>query len=111
MGLKNFIQTLIASNAGDGKVTGGDYENCAVSLGKLKDGTTKMSVVGLKQELIYIDKSDVKEFTILETGARWAQGGQTCVGNRYKVVLHNGKSFIITIFANSTSRYEAYFML
>ena len=111
MGLKSFLQTIIASNMGDGWVTGGDYEHCSVSLGKLKDGTTKLSIVGVGQELVYVEKSDVKEFAILETGAKWAKGNKNYVGNRYKVVLNNGKAFIISIIANSTSRYEAYFML
>ena len=106
---KNIARSIFANNAGDGWITGGDYEHSAVSLGKV-DGEEKLSIVTLK-ELIYVVKSDVQDFATIETGAKWSHGNKNYVGNRYKVILKNGKSFIMSIIANSTSRFEAYFML
>lgn len=105
-----FFSNIFKQSMRSGNVLGGDYLGYAVTLMTFKDKTRGMALTALGKE-VEIRKEVVKEFTILETGAKFTIGNNLKIGNRYKVSLNDGKSFIIGIVANDCSQFEATFML
>ena len=111
---KGFFKAAMNSASSSGTVTGGDYARYNVNLSTV-NGQTKMTLTMLGKPDVEISKENVKEFTTMETGAKWVTGSgsgqRTCLGNRYKVVMKDGKSFIMNVLANYTSKVEALFIL
>lgn len=111
MGFKNLISNIFKQAVSSGHVLGGEYFGRAVTLRTFEDQTKGMVLNVLGKEEVEIKKSDVKEFSIIETNAKFKIGNDIKIGNRYKVVLNDGISFIIGIVANHCSQFEAAFML
>lgn len=103
----NLFKQLMQSSS----VLGGDYFGYAVTLRTFEDKTCGMGLNALGKDEIRITKSDVKEFTVIETHASFKMGNNIKIGTRYKVVLNDGKSFIMGIVANDCSQFEATFLL
>ena len=106
-----FFGNIFKQAMKSGNVLGGDYFGYAVTLRTFEDKTRGMGLNVLGKDEIRITKNDVKEFTIVETNAKFTVGGNMKIGTRYKVVLNDGKSFIMGIVANDCSQFEATFML
>ena len=113
-GLKKFFKAAAQSAASLGVVTGGEFARYNVNL-VTKDGETKLIFTMLGKSDVEIVKSDVREFSTLESGAKWTTGSgsgkKICVGNRYKIVLNDGRAAIFNVLANYTGKIEAVFML
>ncbi|MBD5636396.1 MAG: hypothetical protein HDP28_01055 [Clostridia bacterium] len=111
MGFKSFLSNIFKQSMRSGSVLGGDYFGYAVTLRTFEDNTRGMGLNVLGKDEVKITKNDVKEFTIIETNAKFKIGNDLKIGTRYKVVLNDDKSFIIGIVANDCSQFESTFML
>lgn len=113
-GLKKFFKAAANASASIGTVTGGEFDRYNVNF-VTKDGVQKLKFTMLGREDVEIGKDDVREFSTLESGAKWTQGSgsgqKVCIGNRYKVVLNDGKAAIFNVLANYTGKVEAVFLL
>lgn len=106
-----FFSNIFKQMMKSGNVLGGDYFGYSVTLRTFEDKSRGMGLNVVGKDEIKITKNDVKEFTIVEPHATFMMGNERKIGTRYKVVLQDGKSFIMGIVANDCSQFEAVFML
>lgn len=112
---KKFLGAILNGATAIGTVSGGEYNRYTVNSIKTENGEDGLKLAMLGKQDVILTKANVREFITLETGAKWTSGSgsnqKICLGNRYKVVTNEGKSAIINILANYTSKVEAIFIL
>lgn len=96
-----------------GEVTGGDFPRYSVQLERLETGNKIYLKAYDGRPDISLDKSEVREFSTLQTDVTWRfvlAGNQVKIGNRYKIVLNNGKGAILNIVSNCASDIESLYI-
>lgn len=102
-----FLKSLVRLNTTNiGAVTGGDFgKGCYLAPAK-KDGRQALLIYSPLREDFVFDKSDVTEFSLMESGVRFAIDNKPCIGNKYRIVFKNGQSGILNVMANNCSIIE-----
>ena len=101
-----FFKNMLRMNTSRiGNVTGSDFNHCYISTAK-KDGRPALIIYGTGKEDFLFDKSDVKEFSVIETNTLLIMENKRFSGNKYRIVFHNGKSAVLSIPTKDCAKVE-----
>lgn len=111
--IKGFLKAQASKPVIIGEVTGGDFPRYSVQLVRGDEGNKIFLKAYDGRPDVDLSKSLVKEFTMLQSGTSWRfafNGNKPAIGNRYKIVLNDGKGAIINVVNNCASEIEGIFL-